>query len=111
MGEPAALIDSPVLSEEFVLTPYPVIARLRAEDPVHFVPGLGFWMVTRYDDVRQLFTDPNATNDARAFQYYVAPPEGTFMRWAADHSLFALPPEEHARVRRLVSAAFTPRAV
>ena len=25
---------------------------------MHFVPGLGFWMVTRYDDVRRLFTDP-----------------------------------------------------
>ena len=33
------------------------------------------------------------------------------MRWAADHGLFSLPPDEHARVRRLVSAAFTPRAI
>lgn len=111
MGEPAAVIDSPVLSEEFVLAPYPVIARLREEDPVHFVPGMGFWMVTRYDDVRRLFTDENVTNDPRAYEYYVAPPEGSFMRWASDNGLFSLPPEEHARVRRLVSAAFTPRAV
>src|SRR5262249_60860827 len=33
------------------------------------------------------------------------------MRWASDHGLFSLPPDEHARVRRLVSAAFTPRAI
>jgi cytochrome P450 len=111
MGEPATVIDSPVLSEEFVLEPYSVIARLRDQDPVHFVPGLGFWMVTRYDDVRRLFTDENATNDPRAYEHYVAPPEGSFMRWASDNGLFSLPPEEHARVRRLVSAAFTPRAV
>jgi cytochrome P450 len=95
----------------YVLDPYPIISRLRIEDPVHFVPGIGFWMVTRYDDVRRLFTDENVTNDARAYEYFVAPPEGSFMRWATDHGLFALPPEEHARVRRLVSAAFTPRAI
>jgi cytochrome P450 len=111
MAEPAEALDSPVLSEEFVLTPHAVIARLRAEDPVHFVPTLGFWMVTRYDDVRRLFTDPNVTNDPRVYEHYVAPPEGTFMRWASDHGLFSLPPDEHARVRRLVSAAFTPRAI
>jgi len=111
MAEPAEVLDSPVLSEEFVLDPYAVIARLRAEDPVHFVPGLGFWMVTRYDDVRRLFTDPNVTNDPRAYEHYVAPPEGTYARWASDNGLFSLPPEEHGRVRRLVSAAFTPRAI
>ena len=103
--------DSPVLSEEFILEPLAIIERLRAEDPVHFVPGLGFWMVTRYDDVRRLFTDPNATNDPRVFEHYVAPPEGTFLRWASDNGLFSLSPDEHARVRRLVSAAFTPRAI
>jgi cytochrome P450 len=111
MGDAAEVVTSPVLSEEFVLEPHRVIARLREEDPVHFVPGLGFWMVTRYDDVRRLFTDPDATNDPRAFEHYVPPPEGTFIRWASDNGLFSLPPEEHARVRRLVSAAFTPRAI
>jgi cytochrome P450 len=111
MTAPALAIESPILSEEFVLDPHAVIARLRAEDPVHFVPGFGFWMVTRHDDVRRLFTDPDATNDPRAYEHWMAPPEGSFMRWAADHSLFALPPDEHARVRRLVSAAFTPRAI
>jgi hypothetical protein len=34
MGEPAIEVSSPVLSEEFVLEPQKVIARLRAEDPV-----------------------------------------------------------------------------
>ena len=103
------MLESPVLSEQYVLEPHAIIARLRDEDPVHFVPGLGFWLVTRYDDVRRLFTDPDATNDPRAFEHYVAPPEGSFMRWVSEHGLFSLPPDAHARVRRLVSAAFTPR--
>ncbi|MEW6272555.1 MAG: cytochrome P450 [Thermodesulfobacteriota bacterium] len=107
----AGVLESPVLGEAYVLDPAAVIARLRESDPVHFVPGLGLWLVTRYDDVRRLFTDPDVTNDPRAHEHYVAPPEGSFMRWVSDHGLFALPPEEHARVRRLVSAAFTPRAI
>jgi cytochrome P450 len=111
MSEAASVVESPVLSDEYVLDPYPIIARLRVEDPVHFVPGIGFWMVTRYDDVRRLLTDENVTNDPRAYEYFVPPPDGSFMRWATDHGLFALPPDEHARVRRLVSAAFTPRAI
>ncbi len=102
---------SPVLTEEFVQDPIPVIARLRAEDPVHFVPLGGFWMVTRYDDVRRLFTDPDVTNDRRVWEMYVPPEEGTFMRWVSDNGLFSLPPEEHARVRRLVTSTFTPRAI
>ena len=104
---------SPMLTEQFMVDPYTVIARLRAEDPVHWcpIPGFGFWFVTRYDDVRQLFTDPNVTNDPRAYERYVAPPEGSYMAKVADKGLFSLPPEEHARVRRLVSAAFTPRAI
>lgn len=111
MSAAAEVLDSPVLSEEYVLDPSTVVARLRDEDPVHHVPGLAFWLVTRYDDVRRLFTDPDVTNDPRAYEHYVAPPEGSFMRWVSEHGLFSLPPEEHARVRRLVSAAFTPRAI
>src|SRR5262252_7528770 len=102
---------TPILTEEFMLDPYKVIARLRAEDPVHFVPGLGFWFVFRYDDVRQLFTDPNVTNDPRAYEHYVPPTPGSYLAKNEGQGLFSLPPEEHARVRRLVSAAFTPRAI
>src|SRR4029077_2841597 len=45
------------------------------------------------------------------WEFYTPPPEGTFWRWVADNNLFALSRAEHARVRRIVSAAFTPRAV
>lgn len=100
----------PFLSEEFINDPVGVVARIRAEDPVHFIPGLGAWMVTRYDDVKSLFTHPSATNDRRAWEHYQEP-KSEVARWMAEHSLFAAPPDEHARMRRLVSAALTPRAV
>lgn len=107
-----SMSESPIQSETFVFDPYPVIARLQVEDPVHWVPGLGFWWVSRYDDIRRLLDDPDhVTPDRRVWEHYVPPPEGTFLRWVADHNLLALSPAEHLRVRRIVSAAFTPRPV
>jgi cytochrome P450 len=92
--------------------PYPLIHELRAEDPVHFVAPFGFWYVTRHDDVKRLFNDPDeCTGDRRAWQGYVPPEEGSWMRWVADNSFFAMPAEDHARIRKLVSAAFKPRAI
>jgi len=101
----------PFLSPEFQSDPIGVIARMRESDPVHFIPGLDGWMVTRWDYVRELFTHPSTTNDRRAYDRYQIPPAGSVQRWAAENGLFAAAPEQHARMRRLVSAAFTPRAV
>ena len=59
--------------------PAPLLHRLRAEDPVHFVKPLGFWFVTRHDDVKRLFNDPeNASQDRRHWRALRgAAPEGT----------------------------------
>ena len=38
------------MDPEFLADPYPTYHRLRAEDPVHLSP-LGFWVLTRYEDV------------------------------------------------------------
>ena len=102
---------SPILSDEFLTDPNGVVRRLREEDPVHFIPGLEFWLVTRYEDVKTLFTHPDFTNDPRAWDRYEPPPAGTFRAWTDENGLFAAAPEAHARMRRLVSAALTPRAV
>ena len=92
--------------------PSPGLHRLRAEDPVHWVEPLGFWLVTRHDDVKTLFNDPERVSpDKRLWSAYVPPPQGTLLRWADDRGLLAISKQDHARLRRLVSAAFTPRAV
>jgi cytochrome P450 len=92
--------------------PAPIVHRLRAEDPVHYVPAFGFWFVTRHDDVKRLFHDPeNVTPDRRAWERYEPRPERSMLRWADDAGPMALAPEAHARIRRLVASAFTPRAV
>jgi cytochrome P450 len=105
------------MNDPFVLMlaeddPIPRLNALRASDPVHLVDPLGFWLVTRHDDIKQLFLDTdNVTHDKRAWEFYMAPPEGSMRRWAEDKGIFAVGKDEHARIRRLVAAAFTPRAI
>lgn len=92
--------------------PAPVLHRLRKEDPVHFVEPLGFWFVTRHDDVKRLFNDPeNVTQNRRAWEHHVPAAEGTMLRWLEEESLMARGPAEHTRFRRLFRGALTPRAV
>src|SRR5262245_55647725 len=90
----------------------PIVHRLRAADPVHYVPSFGFWFVTRHDDVKRLFHDAeNVTMDRRAWERFEPQAEGSMLRWIDDADMTSATPEEHARIRRLVSSAFTPRAV
>src|SRR4029453_8210672 len=78
----------------------------------HFVARLGFWLVTRHDDVKRLYHDPeHVTLDKRIWEHHVALPEGTMLRWAQERGMFAASREEHARPRGVVSAAFPPRAI
>jgi cytochrome P450 len=94
---------------EFLADPYPAFHRLRAEDPVHRHP-LGFYLLTRYDDVAGFLRDPRFGKGG-----YQALIEGRFgpseggPRLALS-MLFRDPPD-HTRLRALVSKAFTPRVV
>ena len=96
----ASTASDPFLELLQAKDPAPLVHRLRAEDPVHFVPSLGFWFVTRHDDVKRLFNDPeNATQDRGAWEHYVAPPEGSMLRWFHDNNFARQGPEAHARFR------------
>jgi cytochrome P450 len=109
MAAPETAPASPILTQSFQEDPFPVIHRLRREDPVHWV-SLGFWFVTRHDDIKYLFSCEEAAPDRRLWEFYVPPGDKT-MRRLMDRSIFALEPRDHARVRKLVSASLTPRAV
>src|SRR5712692_1586274 len=86
--------------------PYPALARLRVLDPVNETP-VGIWRLTRYTDVNRLLHDVPAG---------VRTTDGELP--GVDESLggqrlFMLQqdPPAHPRLRRLVSSAFTPRAI
>jgi len=91
----------------FVADPYPTYHRLRSEDPVHHSP-LGFWVLTRYDDVVAALRDPRLAKEAIAS--FVAARFGAPVP-AMGLSMLDRDPPDHTRLRGLVSKAFTPRVV
>ncbi|MEB2345363.1 MAG: cytochrome P450 [Deltaproteobacteria bacterium] len=85
--------------------PHPALHRLRAEAPVHETP-IGSWRLARYDDCVRLL---------RGTRCGVRRRDGTLPRrddaeGPAEFMLQQDPPN-HTRLRKLVSKAFTPRAV
>src|SRR5215831_14854824 len=95
------------MDPEFVEDPYPTYHRLRAEDPVHHNP-LGFWVLTRYEDVVAALRDPRLAKEAIAS--FVAARFGV-PAMAGGFSMLDRDPPDHTRLRSLVSKAFTPRVV
>jgi len=100
----------------FTDDPYPQYAALRAGAPVYRHP-IGFWLLTRYEDVSWLLRagqsveDRNVTDrrllDLREQMYG----EQATARRRGGVSMLDRDPPDHTRLRRLVSKAFTPRAV
>jgi len=41
-----------------IADPFALYARAREEEPVFFSAEIGFWVVTRYEDVHAIFKDP-----------------------------------------------------
>ena len=95
--------------------PYPFYARLRAEDPVHWHPGLRCWLLTRYEDVATALSGPSMSPD-RLTPFYAALPSETqgslaeMMRYLNLWIVFRDPPA-HTRLRGLVSKAFLPGTI
>ncbi|MGW1199864.1 cytochrome P450 family protein [Streptomyces sp. NPDC002536] len=95
----------------FLTDPYRGYARLRAAAPVHRIAlpdGSPVWLVLREADVRAWITDPRlSVNKARSGVGY----KGFSLPPALDANLLNIDPEDHMRLRRLVSKGFTPRRV
>jgi cytochrome P450 len=109
------MISSPAMGDiafnpmdpAFVADPYPTYRRLQAEDPVHHSP-MGFWVLTRYEDVVAALRDPRLAKEAIAA--FVAARFGAPVP-AMGLSMLDRDPPDHTRLRSLVSKAFTPRVV
>jgi cytochrome P450 len=52
-------VGTEITLEQLEADPYPVYARLRADEPVCFVPSVGLWLVTRWDDVQHVDKTPD----------------------------------------------------
>src|SRR5215831_2125717 len=104
----ASPLDDP---DVFVVgVPHDLLARLRAEAPVHWHPdghGGGRFVVTSHRFVRQLNRDWPRFSSARLT---VAGGDASRRR-TGPVTLLESDPPEHTAMRRLVSRGFTPRAI
>jgi cytochrome P450 len=111
-------LDELLNSERFLSDPYPVLHRLRHEDPVHWSDAIGAWVLTRYDDIVATFRDTthysNEGRLARAVEHLPSEARSKFKTFE-DHyrtkGLLHSDPPDHTRLRALVTKAFTPRVV
>ncbi|MEC9347324.1 MAG: cytochrome P450 [Pseudomonadota bacterium] len=113
MGEVIAFDPN---APESIVDPYPGLARLRREDPVHWSPVSRAWFLTRYDDVRSGFRDRRMSAD-RIMPFVRAQqdgPDGEQIAFLGEHirhwAVFNDPPR-HTHLRGLMNKAFTTRRV
>lgn len=111
---PSPLFDP--FAPGFADDPYPQYATMRAQAPVYQHP-FGFWLLTRYEDVSWLLRAAGLSVEDRNVA------AGSLLRQIRDElyggatprsgelSMLDRDPPDHTRMRRLVSKAFTPRAI
>ena len=102
---------------KFVAYPYDAYAELRAGPPVTFFEPTNQWLVPRFDDVNALLRDRRL---GRTYLHVATheemgrPPDPEHLApfWhVIRNGMLDREPPDHTRLRRLVSAAFTPRRV
>jgi cytochrome P450 len=101
-----------LLDPEVLANPYPLFARLRTEDPVHWDPYLHAWVVTRYADVVTVLHhfSANRTPTPEQLAAIGLPELGPVAQVMVKQMLFMDAPD-HTRLRSLASVAFTPARV
>jgi cytochrome P450 len=90
-------VGAGVTRDELDRDPHPALARLRAAEPVSWLPALGGWLVTRRDLALRVLRDP--------VTFTVDDPRFTTAR-VVGPSMLSLDGHEHARHRGVFADAF-----
>ena len=102
-------------SAENLADQYPLYRRLREEQPVYYSEAFGVWVVSRYDDVRQVLMDPTRFSSAFQIRTPHAPAAGVLEILAEGHpevpALLNEDPPAHRRTRALVAKTFSARRI
>jgi cytochrome P450 len=95
-------IGETITLEDLEHDPYPSYARLREEEPVSWVPAVGLWLVTRFDDVRQVDLDPATFTGAT---------DPSTLNRTMGVNMLGMEGPDQERIRRIVETPFRPRDV
>ncbi len=101
-------------SSELRRSPYAAYALLHGKGPVHETRQPGavapVWYVIGYQEARQALTDPRLTRDVSKLPAAGRPAE-PLAALGLHRSMLAADPPLHTKLRKLISAAFTPRRI
>ena len=100
---------------KFHSNPYPLLDRLRQEDPIH-KSIFGTWIITRYADAVSILNDKrfNVDNLPERLQLksaYLKEGDLQTLSQTIDQWFLFLNPPDHTRLKRLVTPSFSPNAV
>ena len=95
--------------------PYEMYRDLRENDPIHRSEMMESWVLSRYDDIDKVLTDNRFSSDrSRAqtrFAEVIRQQQEQYGPMSSAQTMLTSDPPDHTRLRKLVSKAFTPRAV
>ena len=104
------LVYDPI-DEAIRRNPFPLYEALQEHDPIHWSPAIRSWIITRYDDVRQVALSPTMSSD-RLRPFYEAQRDDRreilsgVMRYLNEWLVFKAPPE-HTRLRKMMNGVFS----
>src|SRR5213592_1713733 len=105
--------DLDLKSRRNVQDPFPLYAWLRDNEPVHWSDSLDAWVVTRYEDVVEIFDRPETFSSDRFRKiderYTSQRPAVRAVAEVLGHWLVFRDPPDHDRLRGLLQSSFTPR--
>jgi cytochrome P450 len=88
--------------EDLEADPYPLYEQLRAEEPVSWLPAVGLWLVTRWNDVEQVDRSP---------EVFTAQTEPSTLNRTFGKNLLGSEGPYHKRIRSIIEPAFRPGSV
>src|SRR5579859_3339526 len=115
------MTEEPLLDPVVQADPFGYYDQLRTHHPVRRMPGTGFYVLTRYEDLRAILRDPDTysnTLDLEELSGEKARELGALFQqrlaekgWPHVPTLHQSDPPEHTRYRRLLNKVFSPTRV
>jgi cytochrome P450/ferredoxin-NADP reductase len=101
---------------DYQIDPVEALRWSRDQEPVFYAPKLGYWVVSRYDDVKAVFRDNILFSPSIALEKITpAPPEAASILksygYAMDRTMVNEDEPAHMERRRLLLDSFAPEAI
>ena len=103
------------LDEDYLRDPYPHFARFRREAPIFYAPKIGFWVLSRYEDIQRIVKDSETFSNARVQEPLQQMDPEALASFKAGVRVVpttsTADPPGHRRTRAYASRAFSARRV